>query len=374
MKKYILLLICLFFIKVDAFATDACDRLVPQEAYFVWKVTMWSNLRSYPCISKSTIHGVSKVWENYQIISKVDGYYQVKIPNWEIYRIWEKAIVRTNETVQFSNQELEPVKYEVNEWKSIWYQLSSSDKILVNKIMYKIEKLIKQKWDSYRNSMVWKLQEIVNEWEYPDKLIAILDEIKNRIKSIKIWWVVTWQVIAVYDQEDIYDLNNIDISKVKSTWMWWYNDVRGDLWKKAYLYDYTLEKTAKEWSELAKNRWEITHKRNTWDDYYDYSKITSWFKDRWVVCKNIYWVTHTENIGYWTFSCNDSECTDELISWIKSTFDFYMWEKYKDYQAHYNSIINSYFTKMWLWIELEERREWSYKYYLTVHYCTELIR
>jgi hypothetical protein len=47
---------------------------------------------------------------------------------------------------------------------------------------------------------------------------------------------------------------------------------------------------------LSAVRGEITHKRNEGDVYYDYDKITSWFKDRGVVCKNIYGVTHTENI------------------------------------------------------------------------------
>lgn len=366
MKKYILLVFLLLsFVKVDVFATDACDRLVPQYANFVWKATFWSNLRDYPCISKSNVLGVSKVGELYTVISKVDGWYQIKTGEGKIYRIRDQAIVQTSNPVIY-----EPVEEKVVE--NTGYQLTSADRLLVNKFVYKMNIIIQQKWLAYKNLLVNKLSNFLADWKYSTRLIAVLEEIKNQISKIEI--VSEKQEESVkYVLNNTYDLENIDISRVKNTWLGWYNDVRSDLWKKAYSYDSTLEKTALDWSQRSADRGEITHKRNEGDDYYDYDIITSWFKDRGVVCKNIYWVTHTENIWYWSFSCNDSECTDELIGWIRSTFDFYMWEKYKSYQPHYESIINSYFTKIWLWIELEEQSNWNYKYYLTVDYCTELI-
>jgi len=49
-----------------------------------------------------------------------------------------------------------------------------------------------------------------------------------------------------------------------------------------------------------------------------------------------------------------------------------MWEKNDDYKPHYNSIMNDYFTIMWVWFAIEKKNNY-YEYYLTVHYCTELI-
>ena len=355
MKKIILVLVFFSFLKLDAFATDACDRLVPQQANFVWKVILNSNLRDYPCIIKSNVLWVSKLWDNYEIISKVDGWYQVKLNNWEIYRIWEKAITKTDEVfIEKSN-----------------YELSSKDKRLVSSFVYKVNKIVQSKWISYKHLIIERIWEILGKGNYSLRLTNILQEIQNRVSNIEL-------DLEIEDEEDIsqvenQNLENIDINKVRKAWLSWYNWARRDLWKENYTYDSRLDATALEWSQISNSRWDITHKRNTWDSYYDYNIITSWFKDRWVVCENIYRVTHSENIGWWTYSCNDWECTDELIDAIKSTFNFYMWEKNTSYTAHYDSIINSYFTKIWLWIDIEENSKWYFQYYLTVHYCTELL-
>jgi len=366
MKRIIILvlsLVFLSFLKLDTFATDACDRLVPQYASFMWKATITSNLRSYPCTYKSSVLWVSKPWDIYTVISKVDWWYQIQLDNWKIYRIWDRAISKTNDVVK----------------KSI-YVLSSKDNVLVNRFVNKMNLTIQNKGLSYRDSLVTKISDILNKKKYSDRLTWILNEIINRIKKIeiieeesKIEEKNTEKEIVNNTIIHTYNLENIDILKVKDTWLSWYNDVRKEIWVNPYSYDKKLESSALDWSKTSKNRWEISHKRNSWDVYYDYNKITSWFKDRWVVCKNIYRATHTENIWWWAYSCKDWECTDELISSIRSTFDFYMNEKWTSYDAHYKSIVHRLFTKIWLWIELEDSWNWKYKYYLTVHYCTELI-
>jgi len=357
---FILVIILLSFLKLDTFATDACDRLVPQNASFIWKVTMWSNLRDYPCTYKSSVHWVSKIWDKYEVISKVDWWYQIKNSEWNIYRIWDRAITKTNDVVENIN-----------------YTLTIKDNLLINKVIYKVNWTIQSKWLIYRNALAKKVLEILEKKDYSDRLKAILNEIANRIKKIEI---IEKKEVMVADEslnsENVvhtYNIKNIDILKVKDTWLSWYNDVRKNIWVDPYIYDPKLESSALDWSKISKSRWGISHKRDLSDSYYDYNKITSWFKDKWVVCKNIYRATNTENIWYWVFRCSDGECTDELIDGIRTTFDFYMWEKWTASDAHYKSVIHKHFTKMWLWIEIEDSSNWRYKYYLTVHYCTELI-
>ncbi|MFK7780701.1 MAG: CAP domain-containing protein [Candidatus Gracilibacteria bacterium] len=369
MKKYFLIIVFLLFIKVDAFATDACDRLVPQYANFVGKVVMGSNLRDYPCISKSNVLGVSIVGDNYTVISKVDGWYQVKLDDSKIYRIRDKAIEKTNNTVTYQSVKEEPVqtikKVETVEYNG--YQLVRADSLIINKLLYKVNKVIQVKGLLYRDSLVSKLSKVLVDGNYSARLIAILYDIKNKIAKIEILSEKKTIINNINNGE------NIDMNRVRDVWLGRFNTVRNDLGKHSYSYDSKLEKTALEWSQISKDRGDITHKRDLSDSYYDYSKITSWFKDRGVVCKNIGGTTNTENIGYGTFSCKDSECTDELISGIRSTFDFYMGEKYKSYQPHYQSIINTNFTKMGIGIELQEKSNGYYKFYLTVHYCTKLV-
>lgn len=358
MKRIILLFILLLFFSSKAFATDACEKFLPQEAHFLWKITIAANLRDYPCISKSDVFWTSKIWETYEIISKVDWWYHIKYSDNQTYWIWDQAVEKV--------AEIETIT---------WYTLTSKDRIIINRFIYKVDKIVQVKWLVYRQYLVKKIWQIINNWNYSDKNIAILQEVKDRISQIEIKREEVEQESINLSNSSVsntYNLANIDLSKVKETWLGWYNSVRADLLRESYSYNSTLEQTALEWSETSKQRWDITHKRNKWDVYYDYAKITSWFKDRWVVCKNVNRITHTENIWWGMYWCSDSDCTEELIWAIRSTFDFYMSEKNKSYKPHYESIVNPYFNIMWLGISIEDLWNSTYKYYLTVHFCTEL--
>lgn len=259
--------------------------------------------------------------------------------------------------------------------ENVWYKITRADEILISKYVYNINNLIQKKWSNFRNVVVVRMSSTLSEKKFSLRLTTIFEEIKNRISKIEVLSDIeeakAKELIEKWKLENTYSLENIDINRVKATWLSWYNWVRTSLWRKPYTYSPILEKVAFEWSKTAKERWSMSHKRNSWDAYYDYNKINSWFKNRWVVCKNIHWATHSENIGYWVFSCKDWECSDELIEWIKTTFNFYMSEKNKASQTHYRSIIDPYFTKIWLWIDVQKMSNWKYKYYLTVDHCTQ---
>jgi hypothetical protein len=146
------------------------------------------------------------------------------------------------------------------------------------------------------------------------------------------------------------------------------------LWLENYWYDITLESSADIWSEQANIKWEITHKRNDWDSFYNYTNINSWLGDNWVVCENISWITHTENIWWWGYNCTDWECSDELSEAVQRAFKHYMDEKWTDNDAHYRSLTNKYFNNIWIWISIDDKNNNYYEYYLTIHYCTNLIK
>lgn len=163
--------------------------------------------------------------------------------------------------------------------------------------------------------------------------------------------------------------SNVNIETVRSTWVNWYNTVRKSEWLGAYSYDTRLDATSYDWNiQFAKWKWLNHHRRNPSDSYYDFPVIDSWFMARGIDPKVINRSKHTENVWYGYYSCNSGDCTSALISSIRSTFDFFMSEKGKSYDAHYRSIVNPYFTKIGLSIIVvpEEKR-----YYLTVHYITE---
>lgn len=166
-----------------------------------------------------------------------------------------------------------------------------------------------------------------------------------------------------------HQLQDIDTARVRTEWFRWYNTTRSDLGLSPYSYDSRLDKTAQEWNiEFAKGKWQNHHRRNPGDRYYDFAVIDDWFIARGIDPIVIDRSKHTENVGYGYYSCSTTDCTDKLIQSIRSTYDFFMSEKGRSYDAHYQSIINPYFTKMGFDIIIIPSEK---RYYITIHYITQ---
>lgn len=194
--------------------------------------------------------------------------------------------------------------------------------------------------------LVWRIKEDKDELS-----ATTLDEFKGPICNDS--------------QAESYD--NIDMDKVRSTWLTWYNSARADNGLSAYVYNVQLDRTAFIWSDYSRSRGYIDHKRVGQTAYYDYYMIEDWFRDLGLTFENDNRVTFTENIGRGPYSCEATDCTDELISSIKYTFDYYMNEVNSSYRPHYNSIMNAYFKEVGFGIVLSDDQ-----YYLTVHYATAI--
>lgn len=160
---------------------------------------------------------------------------------------------------------------------------------------------------------------------------------------------------------------NIDMSQVRKTWLAWNNAVRQSAGKAPYVYNAQLNRSATIWSEYVKTRGYMDHKRPGQTAYYDYNLIKNWFKNLGLTFQNKSGVTFTENIGWGFFTCSASDCTEEMLASIRTTFDFFMAEKNKAYRPHYDSVMNDSFQEIGLGIALKDG-----KYYLTVHYGTQI--
>lgn len=167
-------------------------------------------------------------------------------------------------------------------------------------------------------------------------------------------------------------LQKVDMEKVRTAWLGWYNDARKKNGLGTFTYDANLDATALKWSETAVERGSITHKRTGQTAYYDYKRMVSWFKNQGVSFKNVQGSTFVENIGWDYYSCpaDAKDCTDKLIASIKHTYNFFMGEKGKKYHAHYDSIMNKRYRKIGLGITVDPAKK---RYYLTVHYAVEVI-
>lgn len=163
--------------------------------------------------------------------------------------------------------------------------------------------------------------------------------------------------------------STIDMKRVERAWLGWNNRIRKRMQLTPYVLNNALTATALEWSALAKEQGTIEHKRSPDAAYYDYTMIEQWFKDRGVTFANVNRTTFTENIGWGMYRCTTTDCTPALIRSIRSTFRFYQAERFKTSQAHWRSLIHPEFRQIGLGIAVDEAAK---RYYLTVHYATEI--
>ncbi len=164
-------------------------------------------------------------------------------------------------------------------------------------------------------------------------------------------------------------VQNVDMGRIRDAWFSWYNNTRSDLGLGNYSYDPRLDVTAHDWNiEFARWKGQNHHRRNPSDSYYNFPIIDAWFTARGISPIVINRSKNTENVGYGYYACASSDCTESLITSVRSTFDFFMSEKGKSYDAHYRSIVNPYFTKMGFDIIVVPSEK---RYYITVHYITQ---
>jgi len=345
-------------------ASDICEIHSPVLTGYEIEIKFNVNLRWDPCEKDWNITWWAKEWERYITLRKVEGFYEIQNTSGVKFWIWDQAIDETNR-----------------------YILNENDKKIIDLIINKIEKLITKNWEKSQTLFVNLISNILKSTQISQRervLFMSLDNIikqkydKNNVEErIQISDTALLEVEKDHGviNDGIYgwlNLHNINYSSVKSYWLELYNNAREERGIYAYNYSDILEQSAFNWSESQKENSLATHKRDNNDEYYDYKKITSWLWDNNVVCKNNSWYTHTENVWWGTFTCNDWECSEELNEWIKRTFDFFMKEEFEEYKLHYLSIVNEYFTEIGLWIAIQEIKDNHYEFYLTVHYCTEL--
>ncbi|HRH94223.1 MAG TPA: hypothetical protein PKV72_06875, partial [Candidatus Peribacteria bacterium] len=162
---------------------------------------------------------------------------------------------------------------------------------------------------------------------------------------------------------------NIDMLRVRDTWLGWYNIERARLGLKAYVGSAQLDRTAYDWSDAQANRGFSGHSRSgKQGNDYDYTAVRRWFTDQGVTFSNVNGSTFTENIGWGPFRCAAADCTDQLIAAMRQTFDFYQAEREKAYHPHWNGVVNPDFRMLGLGIALRDG-----KYYLTTHIATEIV-
>jgi uncharacterized protein YkwD len=183
---------------------------------------------------------------------------------------------------------------------------------------------------------------------------------------------VRWQT-KPSDGKSYLTLSNVNLQTVRDTLLGWHNDERISLGLSPYAYHSDLEKSATTWAEVLKNeeRTSNTHSRSSSDGYYNYESIMDRFGGL-----NIFFPSATngrasfsESVGWGYYKCSSSDCTDTLITQLKTTRDFFMSEK-KSNGSHYRAITTSHFTQMGIGVVIDSSKN---RYYMVIHYGMDVI-
>jgi uncharacterized protein YkwD len=244
------------------------------------------------------------------------------------------------------------------------YNLSEKDKHLVKNIANKITKEVNNKTPRFKTAWEIRFKNILKKKKTWTKSYELLSEILKYHMKMD---------LSVFNKKQ-YSTINIKQASIERYWLNLHNNARKTSWLRNYSYDPRLTNTAIEWSYNNYDKWNMDHKRDSNDWWYDYHKIENWFQERGINCKVKWRTTTSESIAKYGFYCKDWECSDELKKSLNVIFDIYMNEKTLSYpaNAHYKAIVSPNISKMWLWLTLyKSDLPDYYEYYVTTHYCTE---
>jgi len=164
--------------------------------------------------------------------------------------------------------------------------------------------------------------------------------------------------------------SSLNMDEIRQAWLDWTNEERLKGSLTPYSINPQLNRTATAWSEKAKERGYLDHKRDGQTLYYDYSMIQAWFKNQGLEFETISSRQFVENITWGPYTCTESDCTQRVIDNLKTWgFTYFMSEKGKNYAPHYDSIMSPIYTEIGMGMAVDSGN----KYYFTIHYDTSII-
>lgn len=365
--KYFISIFLLFFLVIQPnFAEDTCDTSTQNREHFYIEVEDNVNVRNMPCTTDSDILRVAQTWEIFHVVAQKNDFYKVVNQYGSYQWIWSQAVQKTD--------------------ISLWNNEKKKAEDFVNLL----ENLLEKQGKEINLEFINSLKKLVNSYNISQKETLLFDEIFH-ILHLKVSPAdSSVEEEDEQEEEEIPEDNSelptqnednsdssVDSYRINKTqaakfWLDLNNDERESRGLYEYTFNDTLNQSAQTWSDYQKSISFATHKRDDNDMYYDYQKITKWLADESVVCKNIDKYTHTENVGWGAYYCDAQDCTAELQNAMTRTFDFYMSEEFDNYQPHFLSIVNEYFTEIWVWVAIKETKPNYFEFYSTIHYCTQV--
>ena len=165
--------------------------------------------------------------------------------------------------------------------------------------------------------------------------------------------------------------SRFDMARIRAVWVGWMNEVRAGEGLSSYTENRQLDRTATAWAKTMRSTGDITHRRKPTDAYYDYASVGKWLAGQGVSTAKVGTSTYSETIGWSTLSCQEVDCTDEMLVPLRAIFDLYLKEKPQKpgtfARSHYESVVSPDFTQIGFGFVLA-----GTKVYAVTHYITSL--
>ncbi|MDR0861036.1 MAG: CAP domain-containing protein [Candidatus Peribacteria bacterium] len=165
------------------------------------------------------------------------------------------------------------------------------------------------------------------------------------------------------------DLPHVNVQKVRDTVLSWHNGERTSVGVSPYGYSSDFEATAQTWATYLKDTATTnnTHVRTAGDGYYNYDKITAWFAGLGIEFPVLTGgrASFSESVGRGYYTCKSSDCTENLITAIRTTRDDLFMKEKPSNGSHYRAVVMSHFTQVGVGISIDPVKK---RYYMVVHY------
>ncbi len=256
--------------------------------------------------------------------------------------------------------------------------LVEAAKILVNVLAVPAEAETELWYESYMNALQDK--------NYIPDTFSQLDQKVSRAQMSEMVWrilnTITDQAAIKFsfEQENTEELvqvdekitacvddhlpSNIDMNKVRNTWLEWHNKVRTENGVEPMTLQDGLNYSATIWAKSNLASGNISHKRG------EGVKIQDWFKETGITFSTDYEkIEIGENLGLKTYACSEADCTDEVIQEIEAVFNAFMAEQDALNSEHFQNIVSDKHLQLGLGMAIDENNNLIY---LTTHYAQEV--
>jgi len=250
--------------------------------------------------------------------------------------------------------------------------LAEASKILVNTLEVPMSNDTGGQWyevflrslqnNSYVPDTFSSVSQNVNRSQMAELIYRIKEEIKNKPSKTLVSASKSTETPSETASLSCLDSEvpaSVDMDEIRAQWLSWHNEARANRGISSLSLSTGLDYSSSLWAKANRASGQLTHDRPAGQS------LTDWFAAVGIVFAKKTGIVYGENLGYRTFRCSKSDCTDEAIDTARFIFDAFMAEEGTNYTGHYDNIVESDFIEIGMGMAYSASEE---AMYLTTQY------